>query len=59
MVYINATELNGQNELVEVYNPAGQRLLAKSLVLEDIITFELNIKGFVIVKLSALSGKNN
>jgi hypothetical protein len=52
-VYINAPDLNGQEAQVEVYNPAGQRLLAKSLVLDEITTLELNLKGFVIVKLTA------
>jgi hypothetical protein len=52
-VYINAPELNGQQALVEVFNPAGQRLLAKPVVLEDFTTLELNVKGFVIVKLTS------
>jgi hypothetical protein len=52
-VYINAPELNGQEAQVEVYNPAGQRLLAKSLVLDELTTLEMNLKGFVIVKLTA------
>jgi hypothetical protein len=53
MVYINAPELNGQQGLIEVFNTAGQRLLAKLLVLEDFTTLELNLKGFVIVKLTS------
>jgi hypothetical protein len=52
VVCINAPELNGQQAQVEVFNPAGQRLLAKSLILEDFTTFELSLKGFVIVKLT-------
>jgi len=52
-VYINAPELNGQEARIEVYNPAGQRLLAKSLVLDELTTLELNLKGFVIVKLTS------
>ena len=52
-VYINAPELNGQQAQVEVFNPAGQRLLAKPVVLDDFTTLELNLKGFVIVKLTS------
>ena len=52
-VYINAPDLNGQEAQVEVFNPAGQRLLAKSLLLDELTTLELNLKGFVIVKLTA------
>ena len=52
-VYINAPELNGQHAQVEVYNPAGQRLLAKPVVLQDFTTLELSLKGFVIVKVTS------
>jgi hypothetical protein len=54
-VYINAPSLAGQTGLLEVFNPAGQRLLSKSIVLDDLTTLELNLKGFVVVKLT--SGK--
>ena len=52
-LYINTTELKGQQAMVEVYNPAGQRLLSKSMVLNELTTLELNLKGFVIVKLTS------
>jgi hypothetical protein len=52
-LYINATELKGQQALVQVYNASGQRLIMKSMVLDDFTTLELNLKGFVIVKLTS------
>jgi len=52
-LYINTPSLGGQNGLFEVYNASGQKLLAKTLVLSDHSTLELNFKGFVIVKLSS------
>ena len=54
-LYISTPKLSGQTGLVEVFNPAGQRLLAKTLVLDELTMLELNFKGFVIVKLT--SGK--
>jgi hypothetical protein len=51
-VYINAPELNGQNALMEVFNVAGQRLLSKPVIFEQHFALALNLKGFVIVKLT-------
>jgi hypothetical protein len=52
-LYISTPKLSGQTGLVEVFNPAGQRLLAKTLVLDELTMLELNFKGFVIVKLTS------
>jgi hypothetical protein len=55
MLFISTTELAGQQAVIEVYNASGQRLLANTLVLDELTTLELTVKGFVIVKLT--SGK--
>jgi hypothetical protein len=52
-LYINTPKLSDEKALVEVYNAAGQNLLAKNLVLEGLTTFDLNMQGFVIVKLTS------
>ena len=52
-LYINAPELAKKQSLIEVFNPAGQRLVAKNLVLDEITTFDLTMEGFVVVKLTS------
>lgn len=52
-LFISSPLLAGQSGLVEVYNASGQMLFTKSLVLNELTTQELNLKGFVIVKLTA------
>ncbi len=52
-LYINAPELAKKQSLIEVFNPAGQRLVAKNLVLDEITTFDLTVEGFVVVKLTS------
>jgi hypothetical protein len=52
-LFINTTEMAGQQAVIEVYNSSGQKLLAKTLVLDEITTLELSLKGFVIVKLTS------
>jgi hypothetical protein len=54
-LFISTTELAGQQAVIEVYNASGQKLLANTLVLDELTTLELTVKGFVIVKLT--SGK--
>ncbi len=52
-LYINASKLTGQQALVEVFNSSGQRLLAQTLILNDLTTLKLDFKGFVVVKLTS------
>ena len=52
-LYINTPKLTGQTGMVEVYNASGQRLINKHLVLSELSTMELDVKGFVVVKLTA------
>ncbi len=52
-LYINTPKLAGEKAKVEVYNAAGQSLLAKSLVLDGLTFLDLNMQGFVIVKLTS------
>ena len=52
-LYISTPNLAGQTGLLEVYIASGQKLMSKSLVLDEITTLELNLKGFVIVKLTS------
>jgi hypothetical protein len=52
-LYINAPELVKQQSLIEVFNAAGQRLVAKNLVLDEITNFDLTMEGFVVVKLTS------
>jgi hypothetical protein len=53
MLYINTPKFAGQSGLVQIYNVSGQRLMNKTVVLRELSTLELNLKGFVIVKLTA------
>jgi hypothetical protein len=52
-LYINTPKLAGEKAIVEVYNAAGQSLLTKNLVLNGLTTLDLNMQGFVIVKLTS------
>jgi hypothetical protein len=52
-LYINTPKLAGEKAKVEVYNAAGQSLLTKNLVLDGLTTLDLNMQGFVIVKLTS------
>jgi hypothetical protein len=50
---IKAPELTGQTALVEIYNIAGQRLLAKSVTLDGLTSLSLNLSGPMIAKVTA------
>lgn len=52
-LYINTHEMSGKLAQVEVYSSTGQKLLHKTLILSELTTFPLNLKGFVIVKLTS------
>ncbi len=54
-LYIAASRLAGQTGLVEVYNASGQNLMSKTIVLSELSTMELNFKGFVVAKLTAVN----
>lgn len=47
--YISAPKLAGRTGLLEVFNPAGQRILAKSLVLEDFTAFDMSLKDLYLL----------
>lgn len=51
-LYISAPKLAGQNGLVEVFDPSGQMLMSKTIVLSEISTMELDAKGFLVAKLT-------
>jgi hypothetical protein len=51
-LYISTPKLAGQTGLVEVYNAAGQKLMSRTILLDNLSTMELNVKGFVIVKVT-------
>jgi hypothetical protein len=52
-LYINTPKLVGEKAKVEVYNAAGQNLMAKNLVLDGLTTLDLHMQGFVIAKLTS------
>jgi hypothetical protein len=52
-LYLNTPNLAGQTGLVEVYNVSGQKLMSKTIGLNELSMLELNYKGFIIVKLTA------
>ncbi len=52
ILFINIPELSGQQALLEVFNTSGNRLMTRSLVLNELTTTYLNLEGFVIVKLT-------
>jgi hypothetical protein len=52
-LYFNAPELTGQTAMVEIYNIAGQRLLAKSVTLDGLTSLSINLSGPVIAKVTA------
>ncbi|MFZ4549839.1 MAG: hypothetical protein ACOYN4_20490, partial [Bacteroidales bacterium] len=52
-VTISSPTLAGDKALVKVYNAAGQNLQSKNLVLSNRTTFDLDMQGFVIVKLTS------
>jgi len=52
-LYINNPELKGHPALVEVYNPAGQKLLSESRILDGFTSCPIKCKGFVIAKLTS------
>jgi hypothetical protein len=52
-LYINTPKFAGEKAKVEVYSAAGQSLMAKNLVLDALTTLDLNMQGFVIVKLTS------
>ncbi|MFZ4548311.1 MAG: beta strand repeat-containing protein [Bacteroidales bacterium] len=52
-VNISSQTSAGEKALIEIYNAAGQSLFAKNLVLEGLTTLDLNMQGFVIVKLTS------
>ncbi|MFZ4549737.1 MAG: hypothetical protein ACOYN4_19975, partial [Bacteroidales bacterium] len=52
-LYINTPKLAGEKAMVQVYNASGQSLMAKNLVIDGLTTLDLNMQGFVIVKLTS------
>jgi hypothetical protein len=52
-LFINTPKLAGQTGLVEIYSATGQKLMSKTIVLNELSTLEINFKGFVVARLTA------
>jgi hypothetical protein len=52
-LFISAPKLTGQTGLLEIYSATGQKMMSKTIVLNEFSTLELNFKGFVVARLTA------